>query len=98
MKNSFLHIFCAFMLTISILAPAVLDVLDTENGIDVTQNMGEEESKKEKKNQQEEKEVLMHYIAFSEFFELKSLTIDNFKYFEKYRNLYFDIQLPPPQA
>ena len=98
MFKSFLHIFMAFMLTLSILAPAMVDVLLLDVTIEMVENSGDEESKKESKKEIEEKQFFYENLALASLLKFSDQDLRNHYYLNARYLAASEIPLPPPKS
>lgn len=85
----------AILLSLSILAPPLMEFVDVD--IDISQNVGEEESEKEGEKKLEEKKLIVLSLEFGEGLDFTSQREDSFFYIENRLDLVRAIVLPPPE-
>ncbi len=95
--KAFTQICMAIMLSLSILAPAVMEMIGVDLGIEVSQNIGEEESEKEGNNKQEEKKLIVLSLEFGDGFNFDTQKQDSFHYLDNRLDIIRSIVLPPPE-
>lgn len=88
----------SFMLSLSILAPALIDVLSMDVAIEIVENTGDEESKKESKKEMEEKVVYYESVASALLVNLNTQRQHNHHYLSMPYLAGSDILVPPPRA
>ncbi len=88
----------AFMLVFSILAPSVLVIVESEDGMVTVCDHTEEENKKENKKELDEKDIFFQIDnAISAFSGNQEITRPP-SYLNSYNSLQQKIILPPPEA
>lgn len=90
----------AIMLSLSIMAPAVMEIVDVDLGIEISQNLGEEETEKEGENkleELEEKKLIVLSLEFGAALDPSSIKENSFHYQENRLELVRSIVLPPPE-
>jgi len=92
--------FFAFLISISILAPTVIEIVDMDFGTEISENLGDEETEKEgedKLEEFEEKKLIVSSLDFGVAFKSPSEIKNSFNYQEKTLDLISSIVLPPPE-
>jgi len=98
--KTYSHILMAILLSLSILAPALMEILNVDLGVEISQNIGDEEPEKEvKKGLEELEEKKLNVLVFSisdrpDFILSRE---DSFRYLESMQELVRAIVLPPPE-
>jgi hypothetical protein len=90
----------AILLSLSILAPALMEIMNIDLGVEISQNIGDEESEKKGKKELEElEEKKLNVLVFSvsESSDFISLRKDSFRYLGSMQDLVRSIVLPPPE-
>jgi hypothetical protein len=90
----------SILLSVSILAPALMDMMNVDLGVEISQNIGDEESEKEGKKgleELEEKKLNVLIFSFSDSPDFISSREDSFRYLRSMQELVRSIVLPPPE-
>ncbi|MFT5678261.1 MAG: hypothetical protein ACI9FY_000801 [Patiriisocius sp.] len=98
--KTYSHILMAILLSLSILAPALMEIINVDLGIETSQNIGDEESEKEGKKgleELEEKKLNVLVFSFSDSSDFTSRREDSFRYLGSMQDLVRSIVLPPPE-
>jgi len=85
------------MLSISILGPSFVVLIDNQVDIEVALDLGEDENKKETKKELDEKDTFFQVYATSVIVKKCHLSLQNNHTLHQYRNHIIDVQSPPPK-
>ncbi len=93
----FTNIIMAILLSLSILAPAVMDIIDVDLGVEISENIGEEESEKEVGKELKEKKLIVSSLEYGDSEDFTSQKENSFYYLGNHLDLVRSIVLPPPE-
>lgn len=97
MRNFFI-ISLSILLSLSILGPSFLVLIDSHHDIEIAFDLGEEENQKESKKDLEEKKDTFLYKYHTPTIAKKSaLASSNYFYLYQYRGYIIEVQSPPPK-
>lgn len=90
-------ILLSFLLTLSILGPSFLVLINNHSDIEVAIDLGEEENKNENKKELDEKKTFFESYTLPVIAKRCNLRSKNNYYFHYYGNHIIDVQSPPPE-
>jgi hypothetical protein len=90
-------ILLSFLLSLSILGPSFLALIDSHSDIEVALELGEEENKKESKKELDEKKTFFESYSMSIIAKKCNLRLRNNYFLHHYGNHIIDVQSPPPE-